>query len=294
MDLKRRKLEVEEQKYLGKMLRLSFFRSYGRNWGKICFCNAILLLTNILSMLIGLCIVMFLFPMIFPFFSLDHLGDYLVSAGMVAAENITTENINNVFMMMCMVSSMLLMGFMLVINGPVQAAVCYYFKNIIVDDADFKKDFKQGLKDNWKKSLLASVISIVVVIVLIFNTGFYQNMGKGYVPMITRGFFACLIIFWSSVQIYLYPLIATVELSFKEAYKNAVILSIVNLPQTMLIILVEFLLFLIIPFVFLLSFGSIGYAITMLLYILFSYGFIAFLSMFRTWKAIQKWISSDS
>lgn len=293
MDLKRRSLGEDEQNSLRKISKLSFFRSYGRNWGKICFCNALLLICNPLSMLLGLIIVMFLFPMLFPFYSMQSLGDSLVAAGMVEAASATPEAVENLYSLLCMMTALMLVGCMFVINGPIQSAICYYYKNLLTGEANFKSDFKKGLKENWKMSLGASAISVVVLVVLVFNAAFYQNMGSGIIPKITRGFFACLVVFWAGMQIYIYPLIATVELRFREVYKNALLLSVMNFPSTMGIVLLEVFLFICVPFVCMISFGQIGYAITMLLYILFSFGFIAFLSMFRTWKSIQKWISQD-
>ena len=54
-----RNIQYESEKVSYK----SFLKAYGNNWAKVCISNAVLLLCNLLSMVIGLAIVMFIFPL---------------------------------------------------------------------------------------------------------------------------------------------------------------------------------------------------------------------------------------
>ncbi|MBO4927535.1 MAG: DUF624 domain-containing protein [Clostridiales bacterium] len=212
---------------------------------------------------------------------------------MADAESATEDSVANVYYMLCMLSSLMLSGMLLVVNGPFYSAVSFYFRNMLTGEDSLKKDLKQGLKDNWKQSIVVSLISIVITAVLLFNIGYYQRADMGTMSLAAKSFFSVLLAFWCCMQLFIYPLIATVELSIKEIYRNATIMAVKNFPVAIGIFFLQIVLFLVIPFVAMLSFGQIGYAITMLLYLLFSFGFISYISMYITWKAIQKIIQNN-
>lgn len=283
----------EKEKWESSLKSKGFFRSYGRDWGKVCGCNALLLFSNMIPFVIGLCMVMFLFPLIFPSFTPDGLREYILNNGMADAESATEDSVANVYYMLCMLSSLMLSGMLLVVNGPFYSAVSFYFRNMLTGEDSLKKDLKQGLKDNWKQSIVVSLISIVITAVLLFNIGYYQRADMGTMSLAAKSFFSVLLAFWCCMQLFIYPLIATVELSIKEIYRNATIMAVKNFPVAIGIFFLQIVLFLVIPFVAMLSFGQIGYAITMLLYLLFSFGFISYISMYITWKAIQKIIQNN-
>ena len=272
-----------------------FFRSYFRDCGKVAAGNAILLLANMIVFVIALCVVMLFFPMIFPVFLPDALKDYIIGTGLVDAALVTDEEVNNIYYMMCMLSAFLLNGFYLVANGPFCSAISYYFKNVLIGENSIKHDIKKGLKDNWKQSLGASFISLIITLVLLFNIGYYTNgaMGNGTLSMAAKSFFFCLLWFWSCMQLFVYPLIACVELKLKEVYRNAAIMAVKNFPIVLLVFAVQAILFAFLPFMLVFTVGSIGYAVTMLLYLLFSFGFTAYVSVYITWRAIQKILSES-
>ncbi|MBR5974660.1 MAG: hypothetical protein IK020_05695 [Clostridiales bacterium] len=270
-----------------------FWRSYARDWGKVCGCNALLMGVNMLSFVIGICLVMFLLPLIFTSFTPAGLKDFILETEMVEATSVTDEAVENIFYTLCMLSSFFMIGMLLVVNGPFYSAVSFYFRNLITGEGDFRVDFKKGLKENWKKSLAASILSIVVTVVILFNIGYYQRAEMGTLSLAAKSFFTVLLSFWCWIQLFVYPLIACVELSFKEVYRNAVIMSVKNFPVVIGVFFLQIILFGVIPYGLMFSFGTIGYAITMLLYMIFSFGFLSYVAMYITWKAIQKIIQSQ-
>ncbi|MBR5041455.1 MAG: DUF624 domain-containing protein [Clostridiales bacterium] len=272
-----------------------FFRSFGRDYGKVFGGNAFLLVGNMLVFVIALCVVMLFVPMVFPFFLPDKLKEAILDTGLIDKSLVTDESVNNIYYLMCMISSFALCGLGLVTNGPFCSAVSYYFKNVLIGENDFKADIKKGLKDNWKRSIGASVISLLVTIVLIYNIGFYQSgaMWSGMAATAAKSFFFCLLSFWCCMQLFVYPLIACVELSFKDVYKNAALMAVQNFPVALLVFLVQLILFIALPFMLVFQFGSTGYAIMVILYLLFSFGFIGYISMYMTWKAIQKILNNS-
>lgn len=272
-----------------------FFRSYARDFGKVSAGNFVLLLGNMIIFIVALCVVMLFFPMIIPQFMPDSLKDYIIGTGLVDESLVTDEAVNNMYYLMTMLASFMLCGFNLVTNGPFVSAVSYYFKNVLTGESAFKDDIKKGFKDNWKKSIGATVISLIVTCVLLFNIGYYQNgpMSGGAMGMAAKSFFFCILSYWCCMQLFVYPLIACVDLTFKEVYRNAAIMAVKNFPIALLVFVVQAILFGFLPFMLVFTVGSIGYGITMLLYLLFSFGFIGYISMYLTWRAIQKIIHAD-
>ena len=272
-----------------------FFRSYARDFGKVSAGNFVLLLGNMIIFIVALCVVMLFFPMIIPQFMPDSLKDYIIGTGLVDESLVTDEAVNNMYYLMTMLASFMLCGFNLVTNGPFVSAVSYYFKNVLTGESAFKDDIKKGFKDNWKKSIGATVISLIVTCVLLFNIGYYQNgpMSGGAMGMAAKSFFFCILSYWCCMQLFVYPLIACVDLTFKEVYRNAAIMAVKNFPIALLVFVVQAILFGFLPFMLVFTVGSIGYGITMLLYLLFSFGFIGYISMYLTWRAIHKIIHAD-
>ena len=140
------------------------------------------------------------------------------------------------------------------------------------------------------------IVYLIVTCVLLFNIGYYQNgpMSGGAMGMAAKSFFFCILSYWCCMQLFVYPLIACVDLSFKEVYRNAAVMAIKNFPIALLVFVVQALLFGFLPFLLVFVVGSLGYGIAMLLYLLFSFGFIGYISMYLTWRAIQKIIYADN
>lgn len=289
MELKRQNYSTGESFEVPK----NFIKAYGRNWSRVCGCNALLLGTNILSVLISLCIVLFIIPLIFPFFMPTKLADFLAEHNMISDANSVAEAADSVFFMISLVLELMMTGMLLVVNGPIQAGVCYYFRNLLTGDASFKTDFVKGMKMNWKKSLGASILSILMTVILCFNIGYYQNGFLGSASVFFKGFFTCVLVFWINMQIYVYPLISCTKLSLKNVYKNAALLAITKFPFSFCFFLLEVVLFLVLPGVLIFTLEQVGYSIAMIFYLLFSFGFTTFLATYKSWKLIEEYIEEE-
>lgn len=288
-----RNRELKSQNWQKGFAQKGFFRSFWHNATKVLTCNALLFGVNILSFLVGICIVFLVAPMISSVFTLDGLKTFILENELASVESVTDDAVASIFYLISLLFSMLLTGSLLIVNGPFHAAVSYYFKNLLAGDASFKTDFKQGLKDNWKKSLGASFLSILITFVVLFNIGYYSS-SSGILAMAAKCFFLTVLVFWAAMQLYVYPLIACVELKFREVYRNAATMTLKNFPVCFGVVIFELVIFGVIPFTLITLFSSNGYAITMLLYLVFSFGFTNFISVYMTWKAIQKIVQEDN
>ncbi|MBR3058585.1 MAG: hypothetical protein IKG93_11545 [Clostridiales bacterium] len=270
-----------------------FWRTFGRNWSRLISCNALFLICNIISMFIAFFMVLTMFPFLFKIFLFENFKDFLVSNGMFTLEEATDEAVNSIYYLVSLICEMSLVGFLLIINGPIQCGICYYMRNMITGDASFKADFKKGVKENWKKGLGASIISLLVTVILIFNIGYYKNVSSGTVTLFVQGFFIWCLVFWSCLQLYVYPLIACTKLSLKDVYRNAALFFLKKFFSTLGIFLIQMVLFFGLPFVLIFLVSQVGYAIAMLFYILFSFGFVIFLGTYQSWKLIQKYVKEQ-
>lgn len=284
---------LKSKKWQKGFAKKGFCRSFSANWTRVLACNSLLLGLNLISFIIGLLIVFLVGPMFSSAFTIDGLRTFLIENNLTTAEAATEEAVNAIFYLLSLCLSMMLTGMILVVNGPFYTAVCYYFKNLLVGDGSFKSDFKSGLKENWKKSLGAMLISIFVTTIVLFNIGYYQQVGLGLLGTLAKCFFLTVLVFWAAMQIYVYPLIASVELRFRDVYRNAAGMVVKNWLSSFGLVFLEFVLFGLLPFILVFLFSTNGYAIITLLYLVFSFGFICFCSVYLTWKAVQKIITAN-
>jgi uncharacterized membrane protein YesL len=89
------------------------------------------------------------------------------------------------------------------------------------------------------------------------------------------------------VNLYVYPIMVTFNVTYKQLYKNAVILSLLRwIPNLLILILNAVLIAL--PFLFM--FGNSTLVISTVLYIFFTPAFIGFLNNFYVNNTIKKYL----
>ncbi len=141
------------------------------------------------------------------------------------------------------------------ITGPFTAGVSYVTRNWARDEHAFVwSDFKDAVKANWKQALLISFLTSLMPIIQFFCWTVYSQMAA------TQAFFvipqvlaAMLGVVWYLAVIYMYPLMTTYKLKFKDLLRNALLLSIGRLPQSVGLRLLSVVPFLIAVAVYLLT-----------------------------------------
>ncbi len=131
----------------------------------------------------------------------------------------------------------------ILITGPVEAGIAYVLRNWARDEHAFIwADFKDAVKENWKQGLGISAITSVMPIVVYISWQFYGSMAERSVfYMVPQMLILILGILWSLGLIYAYFLMVTYRMTFPQLVKNAVILGIGRLPQSIGIRLVTLL-----------------------------------------------------
>lgn len=97
-------------------------------------------------------------------------------------------------------------------------------------------DFWDKFKSNIKQSIILTLIDIFVIIAAIGNLIFYsQNIIISTAfTLILKSVTAVVFIFYFMMHYYIYTIMVTFELSFKNILKNAFILTFVKLPKNLL------------------------------------------------------------
>ena len=120
------------------------------------------------------------------------------------------------------------------ITGPFTAGVSYVTRNWARDEHAFVwSDFKDAVKANWKQALLISFLTSLMPALLYICWTFYSQMAAQSPFFVVPQVLAVMLgVVWFLAVIYMYPLMVTYKLKFKDLIRNALLLSIGRLPQS--------------------------------------------------------------
>ena len=169
----------------------------------------------------------------------------------------------------------------ILITGPVEAGLAYVTRNWARDEHAFVwSDFKDAVKANWKQSLVISAItSVLPFIVYICWTFYGQQSQNNMIFIVPQMLVLVLGIIWMLSLVYAYFLLVTYKASMLDIIRNALLLGVGRLPQSVGVCLLHLLPAAIV--VVLLMFTSIGYYAFMLVilyYIVFGIAFARFIN----------------
>ena len=99
------------------------------------------------------------------------------------------------------------------------------------------KGFLGAFKENFKKSTIMWLILLVVGIIIGIDIRFSAVM-ESTMRTIFQSIFLVLGVVWLCMVIYVFPLTARYENTIKNAFKNAVLLSVAKLPYTVLMLII--------------------------------------------------------
>lgn len=120
------------------------------------------------------------------------------------------------------------------ITGPFTAGVAYVTRNWARDEHAFVwADFRDAIKENWKQGLAVSAITSVMPLILYVCWVFYGDLAKSnmlfLVPQILS---VTLVLLWLCSLTYLYPLMVTYRLRFRDLLRNGALLTVGRLPMS--------------------------------------------------------------
>lgn len=122
----------------------------------------------------------------------------------------------------------------ILITGPVQAGMAYVTRNWARDEHAFPwSDFKDAVKGNWKQALGVSAITAVLPFVLFTCYRFYGAMaGQSMLYMVPQMLTVALGIVWALGLVFMYPMMVSYRVTFRQLIKNSLMLAVARLPMT--------------------------------------------------------------
>jgi hypothetical protein len=273
---------------------VTFFQIFGSKFFKLCTTNLIFLLFNIPSLVIAYIASIFFLPMINKTLDPSKFEAYMEKLGIAASDGTAAGNgaSMQLYFLLVLFTVMFVVGMLMVVNGPAQTGLSYVYRNFSRGTPVFLwSDFMTSLKKNWKQSLIASVIGLLVSTVTIFNIGFYNTVYTGQYSQVFSTIFVVLLIFILCIQMYVYPLIASVDLKLKDVYRDAVLLFLGRLMPTLGIFLVNVILLVVVPVLLLFTLTNFGFGIAVIYYLFFAFSFLHFLNTYFVWRQIERFVA---
>ena len=120
------------------------------------------------------------------------------------------------------------------ITGPVTAGISKIMRNWARDEHAFVwSDFKDAVKENWKQGLVVSVITGILPLAVYVCYNYYSNLSLTNGLMIVPQALVLIVgAMWAVSVTYMYPLMVCYELKLKGLFRNAFLLGIARLPQS--------------------------------------------------------------
>ena len=217
-----------------------FFEILQRKFWNFVKINLMFLVFNLPAFLAGMFVMLAFFPNIIP--------DALESPeGMF----------NDIMMKFVLLTVMMCVP--MITTGPSQAGFTYILRNYSREEHAFIwGDFKDAAKSNFRQSLIVSTVNFIVTFLTIMSIRAYWiliDIGQipGTLGLIGLAVMFLMFLLFACMNIYIYPLMVTFELTLKQLYKNALIFAIVKfIPNVGILLLNAFIVFLsfglIIPF----------------------------------------------
>lgn len=253
-----------------------FFEILQRKFWNFVKINLMFLLFNLPAVLAGLLVMITFFPDIFP----DAV-----------------QNPDSMFndLMMKFILLTVMMCVPMITTGPAQAGFTYILRNYSREEHAFIwGDFKDAAKTNLKQSLIVSTINFFVTFMTIKSIQAYWILiDIGQIPeivgLVGLTVMLMLLMVFACMNIYIYPLMVTFELSLKQLYKNSLIFAVIKfLPNMGILLLVAFIVFLsfglVIPF-----FTLIGF----IPYLLLIFSLTGFITNYYAYPKLKKYILSQ-
>ena len=167
--------------------------------------------------------------------------------------------------------------------GPVTSGFVYILRNFSREEHSWIfSDFFQQLLKNFKQSIVVFLVDLVFLFLFAVAFSFYAAQMQAnmlFFPMYIL--LILLFVIYTSMHLYIYPMMVTFKLPLRELYKNSLIFAMARIPQNILIIAS---IIAIVVAAFLNLFGFI--LLVLALMILFS--LCGFISVFWSYPTLQR------
>ncbi len=197
-------------------------------------------------------------------------------------------------------STLLVLGSLIFLNlfismwgaGPATAGITYVMRNYSREEhAWVWTDFKDSIKDNFKQAIVVFLIDIVML--MLFYVGLIYYSQPGSAMGVLRYIMYAIMLIYTMMHLYIYPLLVTFKLSLADIYRNAFLFAIGKLPSNIFILLVLFLIHAVIPAFVILICGQHIVAALCVVYVaecVITQSFSSFLVNFNAYAKIKRYM----
>jgi len=252
-----------------------FFEILQRKFWNLIRINMMFLVFNLPALLAGMFVMISFFPNIFP--------DAMDSPEKLLMDTIMKFVLLTVMMCIPMITV-----------GPAQAGFTYILRNYSREEHAFIwGDFKDAARNNFKQSLIVSTINFFVTFLTLISIRAYWillDAGQiaGLPGTIGLAVMIVMLLVFASMNLYIYPIMVTFDLTLKQLYINSLIFAVIKFIPNVGILLLS-------AFLVLLSFGLIipfNPLIGLIPYILITTSLIGFLTNFYAYPKLKKYMLS--
>ncbi len=131
-------------------------------------------------------------------------------------------------------------------GGPFTAGFCYVMRNFSREEHSFVvSDFFEHTKKNLKQSLVVTLIDLVFVFMIFLNIYFYAsiNIANLKLAYIARPILLIFTVSFFISRMYLYSLMVTFNANLKKLFKVSFLLTMLKLPQNIMMLAINIALF---------------------------------------------------
>lgn len=156
-------------------------------------------------------------------------------------------NIDNTFMKyLGRFTDIMILGFwsiicclpIITIGTSISATYSVTLKMVRDEECYITKDFFKGFKSNFKNSTIVWVCFLFIGIIFYINFQVMNGLTLKY-ETICRAMLIAIIVYLFFISGYIFPLIARFENTMKQTIKNAIIMSLLTLPKSIVILIIN-------------------------------------------------------
>lgn len=157
--------------------------------------------------------------------------------------------------------------------GASLAALHKITQDIVFDEEEgVCRRFFQTFTENFKQSTVVWLLMVVFFAGMIGNYLLILTFFKGGTAILLKGILMFLIAIMLSITFYMFPLMVRYNNTLPQHFRNAVVLSVIKLPKTLLMLLINT-----IPF-WILYFSMIGFIKTLVFWLAFGCAFLCYMN----------------
>ena len=171
--------------------------------------------------------------------------------------------------------------------GPATAGITSILIKCTKEEHAFLwSDFLKSIKENFKQSLIVFIVDIIAFVVLYLGVVFYGNK-PGMFGIITSILIISIILVYTMMHFYLYPIMVTYDMKLWHIYYTSVLYTRGKLPRTFLTLII--LLAIHIGIVYVVSNFSIG-ILVLLLGVAIVYALSGFIVNFNVYENMRGYL----